>query len=207
MIRLMTYGGTAAEDVAVTRTGGLPLVPTGFTWPRCSTCDGALQFLAQVRMDDLGGTGRGLFAVFMCDNDRGNCAAWAPHSGGNRALLLPAEGVSPAQAPPSGRTRLGEVCAVRYADVDAATYYDASTGWAKTRDRPLGDVLGQLGGEPSWLQGDETPTCARCGRRTAFVAQWEEGHDHRTAAYFGGGGCGYGFACEPCRESLFLWQA
>jgi len=29
----------------------------------------------------------------------------------------------------------------------------------------------QLGGEPTWLQGDETPTCCHCGERMTFYGQ------------------------------------
>jgi hypothetical protein len=29
----------------------------------------------------------------------------------------------------------------------------------------------QLGGEPTWLQGDETPTCRDCGERMTFYGQ------------------------------------
>jgi hypothetical protein len=39
-----------------------------------------------------------------------------------------------------------------------------------------------------------------------FAVQLEEGHDYRTAANFGGGGCGYGFTCRPCGTASFLWQ-
>ena len=29
----------------------------------------------------------------------------------------------------------------------------------------------QLGGEPTWLQGDATPMCGECGRRMTFYGQ------------------------------------
>jgi hypothetical protein len=29
----------------------------------------------------------------------------------------------------------------------------------------------QLGGDPTWLQGDATPTCADCGERMTFYGQ------------------------------------
>lgn len=40
----------------------------------------------------------------------------------------------------------------------------------------------------------------------SFMAQSEEGRDHRTEMNFGGGGCGYTSACAPCKEGSFLWQ-
>jgi hypothetical protein len=39
-----------------------------------------------------------------------------------------------------------------------------------------------------------------------FVVQLQEGHDDQNLANFGGGGCGYGFQCRPCRNAAFLWQ-
>jgi len=68
------------------------------------------------------------------------------------------------------------------------------------------EVLGQVGGQPAWLQNDETPVCSVCDQPMSFVAQLEEGHDHQTAANFGGGGCGYGYRCDTCRNAAFLWQ-
>jgi hypothetical protein len=58
---LMTYAGDAAPDTDRTRTGGLPLAPAGFVWPRCRTCAGNMQFVAQVRLGD-----DDLLAIFMC---------------------------------------------------------------------------------------------------------------------------------------------
>ncbi|TKA10985.1 hypothetical protein FCI23_13535 [Actinacidiphila oryziradicis] len=58
----------------------------------------------------------------------------------------------------------------------------------------------------SWVQGDETPSCPLCARPMGFVARVEEGHDHRTAANFGGGGCGYAFVCASCGQGAFRWQ-
>ncbi|MFJ3792841.1 hypothetical protein [Kitasatospora sp. NPDC090091] len=67
-------------------------------------------------------------------------------------------------------------------------------------------MLGRLGGEPDWLQYDETPSCSSCARPMAFVAQLQEGPDPVTAMNFGGGGTAYAFACEPCAGAAFLWQ-
>ncbi len=64
----------------------------------------------------------------------------------------------------------------------------------------------QLGGEATWLQGDETPDCAGCTTPMTFVASLEEGHGYETDANFGGGGLGYVFACRSCARAAFLWQ-
>lgn len=100
---------------------------------------------------------------------------------------------------------LGEVSAVAYVEVGGDYYEQARDIWCDQQQRPFEEVLGQLGGEPSWIQDDETPDCPVCRQPMAFVAQLEQGHDHRTAANFGGG-CAYAFVCEPCREGAFLWQ-
>jgi hypothetical protein len=193
MTTLMTYSGEVAPDSGGTRTGGLPLVHDDFAWPDCATCEGPMQFLAQLHLED------DVLAVFMCQNEPGLCDEWDPAAGGNQAFVLPANGVA-ATPPPNGETRLGEVSGIALVDVEGVGYDDARENWGERRA-----VLGQFGGEPSWLQADETPGCPGCGEPMKFVAQLEEGHDHRTAANFGGG-CAYAFRCEPCRNAAFLWQ-
>ena len=69
---------------------------------------------------------------------------------------------------------------------------------------PGDKALGRVGGDPEWIQGDETPTCA-CGRPMRFVAQlsWTGGG----GINFGDAGEGYAFVCEKCPdEACFLWQ-
>lgn len=202
---LMVYAGPAAGDAAVTRTGGIPLVPDGFGWPVCRSCEGPMMFLAQVMPGGpVPGGERGVMLVFMCQNDPGLCDEWDPAAGGNQALLFPLAGLRPA-AVPDGPVMLGEVSAVQYVTADA-DYDQARGAWAERSGRPVSDVLGQLGGQPSWLQHDETPACQECTKPMSFAVQLEEGHDYRTAANFGGGGCGYGFTCSRCGTAAFLWQ-
>lgn len=108
--------------------------------------------------------------------------------------------LTPADVPP-GPTRLDEVSAVSLTPLGDADYAET-----RYRSKAPRRILGQLGGRPSWLQADETPTCADCDRPMTFVVQLEEGHDDRTAMNFGGGGCGYGFRCSSCPSAAFLWQ-
>ena len=203
---LMVHAGLAAADAAVTRTGGVPLVPAGFVWPTCRTCGGPMQFLAQVVLGDLGlESQQGVLSVFMCQNDPGLCDEWDAVAGGNQALLFPVAGLRAAVVPAGPATALGEVSAVRYVTA-GEDYEEARLGWAEREGRPERDVLGQLGGQPSWVQRDETPACPGCARPMSLAVQLEEGHDRHTAANFGGGGCGYGFTCQPCSMAAFLWQ-
>jgi hypothetical protein len=205
MTTLMVYAGTAADDAEVTRTGGIPLVPAVFSWPVCRRCQGPMQFLAQVMLGDLGmDEWRGVLPIFMCQSDPGMCDEWDAVAGGNRALIFPAGGLVPAVVPAGPATVLGEVSAVQYVTLSEG-YDQARQAWPEREGLPWRDVLGQLGGQPSWVQADETPACPECAKPMSFVIQLEEGHDYRTAANFGGG-CGYGFACQPCGTAAFLWQ-
>jgi hypothetical protein len=202
---LMVYAGPATADAAVTRTGGTPLVPDGFGWPACRSCEGAMTFLAQVMPVGLAPGGRqGVLSVFMCQNDPGLCDEWDPVSGGNQALLFPVAGLRPAVVPDGPGTTLGEVSAVEYVTVEE-DYSRARHAWAGREGRPVSDVLGQLGGRPWWLQHDETPSCSGCAAEMSFAVQLAEGHDYRTSMNFGGG-YGYGFTCGLCNAAAFLWQ-
>ncbi|MGX4694538.1 DUF1963 domain-containing protein [Streptomyces sp. JNUCC 63] len=210
---LMTYAGPVDDHALVTRTGGVPLVPAGFTWPQCAACSGPMQFLAQLLANAPGTQGAEaaavaecVLSVFMCRNDPGLCDEWDPVAGGNRALLFPCAGLTPAPVPAEGETVLSETCGIDCTAIDAVPYHEARSNWSQAYGRPLRDVLGQLGGVPSWLQHDETQACPSCAQPMSFMAQFEEGRDHRTAMNFGGGGCGYAFACVTCKEGSFLWQ-
>jgi hypothetical protein len=206
MTTLMIYSGAAAPDAPVTRTGGIPLVPPGFVWPRCIECEGTMQFLAQVRLDDVDATAAGMWSVFVCQNDPGMCEDWNPIAGGNRTFVFGPGELAPAAVPAGANVLLGEVSAVGYLPVDGDDYGHAYEQWSKTSDRPATDVLGQLGGSPLWIQDDETPLCESCDRPMSFLVQLEEGHNYATKANFGGGGSGYGFRCRPCATGAFVWQ-
>lgn len=204
----MTYAGAGEADGLVTRTGGIPLAPAGTGWPTCSTCEGPMQFLAQVVLEQQGRT----MAIFMCQNDPGMCDEWSPTGGGNRALLFPATGLEPIPLPALGEDdeedvlQLGAVHIAAFEASPAADYASAYTEWGGREGNDPAHVLGQFGGQPAWLQGDETPACPGCGQLMGLVAQLEEGPDYATAMNFGGCGSAYAFACTPCDQAVFLWQ-
>jgi hypothetical protein len=158
-----------------------------------------MQFLAQIILDGLGRpivqghTHAGhVMAIFMCQNDPGMFDEWSPTAGGNRALLFPSETLRPIPAPEpddgEGVLRLGVVNAVSLVSSPSADYFSAREEWGNRSGNSLGHVLGQLGGQPEWLQADETPTCPTCSQPMNLVAQFDEGSDHATAMNFGG--CG-----------------
>ena len=202
---LMIHAGPAPEDAPINRTGGLPLLPDDVEWPRCRDCGGNLQFIARLVQDQR------VVQVFMCDNDPGSCESWEPN-GANAVLVAPA-GPAPVRRPPAeGVTTLGSVSAFELVHSDAVPAkpysepYDAAREeWLAGSGRKGRQILGQLGGTPSWIQGDQVPDCPECGVPQRFVAQLEEGADHRTSANYGGG-CAYVFACAEHDLGTFLWQ-
>jgi hypothetical protein len=181
---LLMHAGAADAHSTAMRTGGVPLLPAGTDWPVCGECEEPQQFLAHIPLSD----GPAL-AVFMCANDPGLCDAWAPGGGANAVVFTSHQ--SPLEAPENGVTGLDDVTAITLATGDAEYDYPL----------PSNDVLGQLGGEPLWLQNPETPDCPACGAAMEFVAQLEE---HSTINF--GTGAGYVFACKPCERGAFLFQ-
>ena len=170
------------------QVGGLPHAPTGTPWPTCATCNGPMQFLAGVTLD---GTDHTLL-VFQCANDPGLCDEWEPGAGGNAALVVPRGKSGPMPAPTAGPDGFKNPIVL------------PEVGLSPVEAEPAGGWLGRLGGEPDWLQADETPQC-RCGRPMEFVVSMEQ---HVTEGInFGGGGVGYGFACPTCEyEARWLFQ-
>lgn len=170
-----------------------------------------MQFLAHLLLADvaeLAGTESGskILLIFACQNDPGMCDDWDPQAGGNLAILTDAAAVTAVAAPQEGEILLGAVPAIGYAEVDRDDYAESAGAWAHAHGGRSREVLGQLGGTPWWIQADETPDCPTCREPMRFIAQLEEGYDHRTSANFGGGGCGYAFVCLPCDRAAFLWQ-
>jgi len=75
----------------------------------------------------------------------------------------------------------------------------------------------KLGGGPDWDQGDETPTCPKCGEPMSFVGQIDSidnnkdlnprRQKHRELAFmFGDVGMIYVFFCFDCCESKSVFQ-
>jgi uncharacterized protein YwqG len=208
MIRLLLNADAPLEAEAVTRFGGRPLIPRGtdFHWPCCSSCDGPMQFLGQIAMED--GEATRLALVFMCQNEPGMCDDWDADSGGNRAIIVAADdGSRLADVPEDGYAVRDTIYGARVEAVDSPSYDEAREQWAQQNQCSPREVLGQVGGEPSWIQADETPTCDHCDNAMEFVAQLEAGPDYKTEMNFGGGGCAYVFRCSCTQPGAkFLWQ-
>jgi hypothetical protein len=77
--------------------------------------------------------------------------------------------------------------------------------WGLSNSR---ENLNRIGGEPCWVQDAEFPNCPRCKRLMNYLMQLDS--DLPTADgdewLWGSGGIGYGFWCDHCKVSGFLWQ-
>lgn len=192
-----------AGPSAQTVFGGLPSAPHGrLSWPSCEICGGNMQFLGQIHAEE-----DELLLLFMCQNDPGCCEEWDANEGGNKVLVVGTQDLQLVPAPKQGET----VRPVRYGSVQVECaeedYDEARDAWADASGTSGREILGQLGGEPGWIQADDTPDCDECGEPMQFVAQLEEGPDMETAMNFGSGGSAYVFRCSCSRHSAkFLWQ-
>lgn len=185
------------------RFGARPLVPVTSppSWPTCSECNAAMQFVAQLPVDE-----ERLVLVFMCQRDPGMCDNWDVNAGANAVVIVPTTSDMVPLDPPAGETMLDGDWGGTEVEVDipAAELEECQTEYAAARgrhgegeDASTRDVVGMLGGPPSWIQGDETPSCD-CGKPMQLLAQLEQGPDSRTEINFCGGGCGYVFTCDHC---------
>src|ERR1700761_8132918 len=121
-----------------------------------------MQFVAHLPLDV------GTISVFYCQNDPGMCDEWDATAGGTRAYVF-SEALRPATVPDEGVTLLSAPTRFRLQPEEAVAQ---------------GPILGRVGGEPDWLQNDETPICADCTMPMTFTAELEEGYDHTAAANF-----------------------
>jgi hypothetical protein len=209
-VNLMIVAEAPDAGLVEHRFGGAPLAPEGFEWPSCRSCAGTMQFLGQLKLPQ-----ERLLLLFMCQNDPGMCDEWDANAGGNAAFVLDASASLRLLAPPPGdAVVLGGSwgATLTRVEVDMSGADEFETAYDEARDeyeRKAGEgrlVLGQLGGEPAWIQGAQTPHCDACGQSMRFELQLEEGPDHRTAMNFGGGGVAFAFSCG-CGQAKMLWQS
>jgi len=199
MIHLLINDNSKNNVLDETSFGGLPVQKKGVTteWPKCKTCNAEMQYLGKIKTDI------GLEIIFMCNNDPGMCDEWDAEAGGNKAIVVNGENLGFFE-PIDKELSLRETeYGVELIESEEEDYDTARENWPGNRRQ----VLGQLYGEPSWIQGDETPECDCCSKQMRFVAQLEEGPDYKTAMNFGGGGVAYLFDCTEGKTAKFLWQS
>ncbi|WP_298955196.1 hypothetical protein [uncultured Campylobacter sp.] len=82
----------------------------------------------------------------------------------------------------------------------------AAQDWGMSNSR---QNLARIGGEPSWIQGAQVPTCPICGEKMEFLMQLDSelpSCEQGGEVYFGSGGILYVFWCERTRVSGFFMQ-
>lgn len=208
MISLLINSQISASDVSCeTRFGGRPSVPeSSFAWPTCTACQGNMQFLGQLRVQNLD-SNDSLLLLFMCQNDPGSCDEWDPNAGGNRVIHVPCQSLKLAEPPEGGDVVRATLYGASTVHVDSDDYDEAREKWASSSGESPRQVLGQVGEHPAWVQGEEVPYCDSCALPMSFVAQLEEGPDWKTAMNFGGGGCAYVYQCDcETHQAKMLWQ-
>ena len=155
-----------------------------------------MQFLGQLRGAPPGSDRDDLLVLFMCQNDPGLCEQWDATAGGNAVAAVSDDDLQLAEAPSEGRCAAGPVPRSHRAPVCCRQLRGRAHGMGEANGRRPREVLGQMGGEPAWIQQDETPSCDACGQPMTLAAQLEQGPDAGTEMNFGGGGCAYVFRCR-----------
>jgi hypothetical protein len=198
MIKLLIYDTSKSETLKETSFGGLPVKAINKTieWPRCETCKAEMQYQGKIKTDI------GIEMIFMCNNDPGMCDEWDANGGGNKVIIVNEENLEFFKPIDTELSLRETVYGAKEIETVAVDYDSARENWTGNRR----EVLGQLNGEPSWIQGDETPECDCCKKSMRFVAQLEEGPDYKTIMNFGGGGIAYLFDCKAGNTAKFLWQ-
>ena len=199
MIKLLISDDSQKNILNDSSFGGLPVKENGETteWPKCKTCNAEMQYQGKIKTDI------GLELIFMCNNDPGMCDEWDAEGGGNKVIIVNAEHLGFFKPMDTELSLRETEYGVKLVEREEDDYDSARENWTGNRR----EVLGQLYGEPDWIQGDETPECDCCNKNMRFVAQLEEGPDHKTAMNFGGGGVAYLFDCEEGKTAKFLWQS
>ena len=147
-----------------------------------------------------------LLLLFMCQKTPGACEVWDANSGDNAVVVVTAADLKLAKVPRGRKlvrpTRYG----AKFATHTNEDYDEARGAWAAAHGVSPREVLGQWGGTPSWIQGEETPLCDGCKKPMSFVAQLEQGPKYEVDMNFGGG-CAYVFRCACAKGSAkMLWQ-
>jgi hypothetical protein len=77
--------------------------------------------------------------------------------------------------------------------------------WGMSNGR---ENLNRLGGEPCWVQSAKYPACPSCDRLMSSLLQLDSDLPTESGGewQWGTGGVGYGFWCDRCKVSAYLWQ-
>jgi len=201
MVKLL-INSIDAREIGETSFGGKPVKNIGeeFHWPVCKCCNLPMQFLGKLAEDNI------LLQIFMCQNDPGMCEDWDANEGGNAVIVTTPLQLEYVNIPTEGIPLRDTEYWSSVENYQSDDYNEARIKWAEQNDVSPRHVLGQISGQPSWIQGDETPLCSHCKETMSFVAQLEQGPDWKIEMNFGGGGVAYLFRCDCKNTAKFLWQ-
>ncbi|MEM7343152.1 MAG: hypothetical protein AAF485_02835 [Chloroflexota bacterium] len=202
MINLLV-NSTATVEIDKTSFGGRPVKNKDqpFQWPICSLCELPMQFLGKVLGNDE------LHQIFMCQNDPGMCDDWDANGGANAVIITKPIELEFVPVPAEGVTLRETEYSAAVVEFEASTYEEARNEWVKNNSVSRREVLGQILGQPSWIQGEDIPVCNHCHKPMQFMVQLEQGPDWKTEMNFGGGGAAYLFSCACRNSAKFLWQS
>ncbi len=165
----------------VTKMGGQPVWLQAPQWPVSRLLGEPMMFIGQFRLD--AERELRMAYVFMAAGDEYVDGTWEPEGGENAVIVQP-EGSVPAFV--------------------AVTDISEGPSWPVQDHLPVNQQLHGdekawefLGGEPVWLQGDETP-----GPGWQLIGQLTDRLGHN----FGDAGIGYIFVSADGTEGRFLWQ-
>jgi hypothetical protein len=168
------------NGAAVTKLGGQPVWLQAPQWPVSASLDEPMMFIGQFRFD-VGDEARMAY-VFMTQGSVYVDGTWEPEGGENAVIVQPDGGIPPfvtVRALPVGPSWPPD----DHVPVDVPARGDEPWEF--------------LGGEPVWLQGDETP-----GPGWRLLGQLTD----RLGYNFGDAGIGYIFVSPDGSEGRFLWQ-
>jgi hypothetical protein len=169
----------------------------------CGLCQGQLHgLLALTRVPGgLGVTGKSCLELATCLS----CLGWESqplfyqHDTNGTPSSIAYDGPTIEPQFPSGPLKTADV---QIARTPNRWYWQ---DWALSNGR---ENLNRLGGEPSWVQSAEYPHCPKCNRLMPFLMQLDSNLPMEDGGelLWGSGGIAYGFWCDHCRVSAFLWQ-
>ncbi|NLT55625.1 MAG: DUF1963 domain-containing protein [Actinomycetales bacterium] len=210
MGRLVPVEACAVVPPGVSRFGGQPDWLCEPCWPVSAELGVPMRFIAQIRLPQAAGAAARLAYVFLTDEDEEYVDTFEADGGENAVIVQPG-GVAPVDHEPlvSGPTlcdREGHpVCFLLETDPLPATAPVPEPGPDQPQDAPEAEQLTdlpavQVGGTPTWLQGEETP--AGDWRLLAQI-------DSTQVPFwinFGDAGIGYVFLDTTLTRGCLLWQ-
>ena len=199
------------------KLGGLPYIPESQEWPSCQTCNEPLQFFVQLNSADLPEEankpfGEGVLQMFYCLNHDKceNGDDWEPFSNGHLLrILYPMKELALPLDTALTKEPFTEKTITDWKVLEEYPHYEEHPeGIELSEAEALCDNLLHSGekllGWPSWVQGEEYPTCPKCSEKMNFIFQIDS--EDNLNYMFGDVGCGHITQCGDHPEVIaFSW--